>query len=98
MWTIPFLLHAYEVKRSNFQNKRRDDKNGINRLTEGLKRRVQFNKGDCVITNRVASKRMYNPRYCFSRMNALNPATIPTFRNEALNNNNDSAAVYRQLE
>jgi hypothetical protein len=28
MWTIPFLLHAYDVKRSNFQNKRRDDKKG----------------------------------------------------------------------
>ena len=26
MWTIPYLLHAYDVKRSNFQNKRRDDK------------------------------------------------------------------------
>ncbi len=29
MWTIPFLLHAYDVKRSNFQNKRRADKKGV---------------------------------------------------------------------
>ena len=44
MWTIPFLLHAYDVKRSNFQNKRRNDKLGVSKLTEGLKKRVQWNK------------------------------------------------------
>ncbi len=60
MWTIPFLLHAYDVKRSNFQNKRKNDKQGVSKLTEGLKKRVQWNKGDCVITNRVASRRKYN--------------------------------------
>jgi hypothetical protein len=36
MWTIPYLLHAYDVKRSNFQNKRRDDKKGFNVLTGGF--------------------------------------------------------------
>jgi hypothetical protein len=74
MWTIPYLLHAYDVKRSNFQNKRSDDKKGINRLTEGLKRRTQYNVGDCVITNRAASQRMYTARYFFSRAKASNPA------------------------
>jgi hypothetical protein len=63
MRTIPFLLHAYDVKRSSFQNKRRDDKKGINVLTGGLARRVQYNKGDCVITNRGASRRLYTERY-----------------------------------
>jgi hypothetical protein len=33
MWAIPFLSHAYDVKRSNFQNEPRDDKLGINMLT-----------------------------------------------------------------
>ncbi len=37
MWTIPFLLYAYDVKRSKFQNKRENDKLGVSKLTEGLK-------------------------------------------------------------
>ncbi len=28
-WTIPFLLYAYDVKRSNFKNKKKADKNGV---------------------------------------------------------------------
>ncbi len=72
MWSIPYLLHAYDVKRSNFQNKRRDDKKGINVLTGGLAKRVQYNKGDCVITNRTASRRMYTARDFYSRSKALN--------------------------
>jgi hypothetical protein len=84
MWTIPFLLHAYDVKRSNFQNKRRDDQKGINVLTGGLARRVQYNKGDCVITNRVASRRLYIERYFYSRAKALNPETVPVYKNAAL--------------
>jgi hypothetical protein len=40
MWTIPYLLYAYDVKRSNFQNKRKNDKLGVSKLTEGLKKRV----------------------------------------------------------
>jgi hypothetical protein len=84
MWTIPFLLHAYDVKRSNFQNKRRDDKKGVNVLTGGLAKRVQYNKGDCVITNRVASRRKYTAKYFYSRAKALNPETIPVYKNPAL--------------
>jgi hypothetical protein len=42
VWTIPYLLHAYDVKRSNFQNKRRVDKNCVNNLTEGIKKRIQL--------------------------------------------------------
>jgi hypothetical protein len=60
MWTIPFLLYTYDVKRSNFQNKTKNDKLGVSKLTEGLKKRVQWNKGYCVITDRVASRRKYN--------------------------------------
>ncbi len=33
MWTIPFLLYAYDVKRSNFQNKQKNDKLGVSKLT-----------------------------------------------------------------
>ncbi len=84
MWTIPFLLYAYDVKRSNFQNKRRDDKRGVTVLTGGLAKRVQYNKGDCVITNRVASKRKYTAKYFYSRAISLNPETIPVFKNPAL--------------
>ena len=94
MWTIPYLLHAYDVKRSNFQNKRSDDKQGINRLTEGLKRRTQYNVGDCVITNRAASKRMYTARYFYSRAKALNPATIPVYIDVAQHDE----GVYRTRE
>ena len=53
MWTIPYLLHAYDVKRSTFKDKVVMDKKGITTLT-GVKRK-QYNKGDCVITNRGAS-------------------------------------------
>ncbi len=49
MWTIPYLLQAYDVKRSNFQNKRKDDIKGAAMLTH--KEKKQYNKGDCVITN-----------------------------------------------
>jgi hypothetical protein len=89
-WTIPFLLHAYDVKRYNFQNKRRADKSGSNTLnTDGIKKRIQYNKGDCVITNRAASRRHNSARYFFSRLKALsgtlphswmNPETILTQR------------------
>ncbi len=85
MWTIPYLLHAYDVKRSNFQNKRENDKSGVSKLTEGLKRRVHWNKGDCVITNREASRRKYNAGYFFSRMKALNVGTIPGFKEGRVN-------------
>ncbi len=85
MWMIPFLLHVYDVKRSNFQNKRRADKNGVNVLTSGLAKRVQYNKGDCVITNREASCRKYTAKYFYSRAKALNPETIPIYKNPNLN-------------
>jgi hypothetical protein len=51
MWIIPYLLHAYDVKRSNFQNKRKNDKQGISKLTEGYKKRAQWNKGECAINH-----------------------------------------------
>jgi hypothetical protein len=85
MWTIPFLLYAYDVKRSNFQNKRKNDKLGVSKLTKRLTKRVQWNKGECVITDRAASRRKYNARYFFSRMKALNVATIPEFKEGRLN-------------
>ncbi len=56
MWTIPFLLHAYDVKRSNFQNKRHADKKGKAAV---IQKQGGFNKGDCVITNRAAAKRIF---------------------------------------
>ncbi len=34
MWTIPYLLHAYDVKRSNLQNKRNQDKKGAAMLSQ----------------------------------------------------------------
>jgi hypothetical protein len=98
MWTIPFLLYAYDVKRSNFQNKRKNDKLGVSKLTEGLKKRVQYNKGDCVITDRSASRRKYNARYFFSRMKALNVATIPEFKAGRLNAPNLNDEILRQRE
>jgi hypothetical protein len=76
MWTIPYLLHAYDVKRSNFQNKRNADKKGAAMLT--VKDKKQYNKGHCVITNRAASRRMYNAKYFFARKKALS-AIVPVF-------------------
>jgi hypothetical protein len=98
-WTIPYLLHAYDVKRSNFHNKRRADKNGVNNLTDEYKKRIQFNKGDCVITNRAASRRHYNARYLFSRLKAL-AGTIPIFKDEAsmMNYPNTEDTCYRRPE
>ena len=98
MWTIPFLLHAYDVKRSNFQNKRKNDKLGVSKLTEGMKKRVIWNKGQCVITNRVASRKKYNARYFFSRMKALNVATIPEFKEGRLNAPAFNDELFRQRE
>ncbi len=43
MWTIPYLLHAYDVKRSSFMDKRTLDRKGVANLTE--KYRKQYNKG-----------------------------------------------------
>jgi hypothetical protein len=98
MWTIPFLLHAYDVKRSNFQNKQKNDKLGVSKLTEGMKKRVIWNKGQCVITNRVASRKKYNARYFFSRMKALNVATIPKFKEGRLNAPAFNHELFRQRE
>jgi hypothetical protein len=96
-WTIPFLLYAYDVKRSNFKNKKNADKNGVTNLTEGIKKRIQLNKGDCVITNRVASRRHYNARYFFSRMKAL-AGTIPVFKDDAMNYPNAAETCYTRPE
>ena len=79
MWTIPYLLHAYDVKRSNFQNKRKQDQMGAAMLTQ--KDKKQYNKGDCVITNRAASRRMYNAKYFFARKKALS-GILPEFPGE----------------
>jgi hypothetical protein len=80
MWTIPYLLHAYDVKRINFQNKRNQDKKGAAMLTH--KDKKQYNKGDdCVITNRAASRRMYNAKYFFARKKALS-GILPVFEGE----------------
>ena len=98
MWTIPFLLYAYDVKRSSFQNKRKNDKLGVSKLTEGLKKRVQWNKGECVITSRSASRKKYNARYFFSRMKALNVATIPEYKEGRLNVPTFNDEIFRQRE
>jgi hypothetical protein len=86
------------VKRSNFQNKRKNDKLGVSKLTEGLKKGVQWNKGDCVITDRTASRRKDNARYFFSRMKALNAATIPEFKEGRVNAYNLDDEIFRQRE
>ena len=93
LWTIPFLLHAYDVKRSSFMDKRTLDRNGVAFLTE--KHRKQYNKGDCVITNRAASRRKYNDVYFFARMKAL-AGTIPLYKEEK--ENDSPGAVFRQPE
>jgi hypothetical protein len=94
IWTIPYLLHAYDVKRSSFMDKRALDRKGVAFLTE-KHRRKQYNKGDCVITNRVASRRKYNAIYFFARMKAL-ARTIPKYKDDAKNESPD--AVFRKPE
>ncbi len=59
---------------------------------------MQWNKGDCVITDRAASRRKYNARYFFSRMKALNAATIPEFNDRGVNAPNLDDNIYRQRE
>ena len=68
-----------DVKRSNFQNKRKQDQMGAAMLTQ--KEKKQYNKGDCVITNRAASRRMYNAKYFFARKKALS-GILPEFAGE----------------
>jgi hypothetical protein len=98
MWTIPYLLHAYGVKRSNFQNKRKADKKGATNLTQKMQlNRVQFNKGDCVITNRVASRRKYTAKYFFSRKKALD-LTIPLAVTDHAADINEDEQLYRRKE
>ncbi len=98
MWTIPYLLHAYGFKRSNFQNKRKADKKGATTYTREMNvNRVQFNKGDCVITNRVASRRKYNARYFFSRKKAL-ALTIPLPISAHVDDLNADEQLYRRKE
>ena len=94
MWTIPYLLHAYDVKRSNFQKKRKSDKDGAWKLTEGYKKRQLWNKGTCVITNKEAAQRKYNARYFFSRTKALNHAYVPEYADASMPNE----AIHRTLE
>ena len=93
IWTIPYLLHAYDVKRSTFIDKRALDKQGATQLT--TKKRVQYNKGDCVITDRTASRRKYSDKYFFARTKAL-AWTIPTYTDEGGNDSPDAA--HRQPE
>ena len=57
-----------------------------------------WNKGQCVITNRVASRKKYNARYFFSRMKALNVATIPEFKEGRLNAPAFNDELFRQRE
>ena len=45
------------------------------------KEKKQYNKGDCVITNRAASRRMYNAKYFFARKKALS-GIVPVFKGE----------------
>jgi hypothetical protein len=98
MWTIPYLLHAYGVKRSNFQNKRKADKKGATTYTREMNvHRVQYNKGDCVITNREASRRKYNARYFFARKKAL-ALTIPLPINAHVAGLNEDEQLYRRKE
>ena len=93
IWTIPYLLHAYDVKRSSFMDKRTLDRKGVAFLTE--KHRKQYNKGDCVITNRAASRRKYSDVYFFARVKAL-AGTIPQYKEH--NENESPDVVYRQPE
>jgi hypothetical protein len=96
IWTIPYLLYAYDVKRSNFQNKRKADQNGATTLTRAMnQKKVQYNKGDCVITNRAASRRKYNARYFFSRKKAL-ALTAPIV--ETVQDINEDEQIYRKKE
>ena len=98
MWTIPYLLHAYGVKRSNFKNKRKADKKGATTYTREMNvKRVQFNKGDCVITNRVASRRKYNAKYFFSRKKALS-LTIPLPISAHVDDGSVDEPLYRRKE
>jgi hypothetical protein len=60
------------------------DQKGVNVLTGGLAKRVQYNKGDCIITNHTASRRKYTAKYFYSRAKALNPATLPVYQDPTL--------------
>ena len=76
------------MKRSTFIDKRALDKKGATQLTK--KMRVQYNKGDCVITDRTASRRKYSDKYFFARTKAL-AGTIPSYTDAAFNDSPQAA-------
>ena len=49
-----------------------------------IKKRGGTNKGECVITNRAAAKRVYSPKFFFSRTKAL-ALTVPHLKPEFQN-------------
>ncbi len=51
-----------------------------------------------MITDRTASRRKYNARYFFTRMKALNAATIPEFKEGRVNAPNVEDEIFRQPE
>ncbi len=63
IFTIPYLLHAYDVKRSTFRIKMHDVKEGRIVLTETRKQTCYRSRS--VINNSSMCKERYNARYFF---------------------------------
>ncbi len=64
--TIPFLLHAHGVARTNFQRMRK-------RGTSNPKKQIPHNKGKRLVTDSAFAKTVNNPvrMYAISKMDAF---------------------------
>jgi hypothetical protein len=69
VFTIPYLLHAYEVSESSFKRKRVEMKEG--KIFRPPSEQATHHRGTSVINNSQLSKKRYNARYFFVRQKVL---------------------------
>ena len=76
-FTQPYLLYAYDVSRTTFQNRVKNEKLGKCTSSES---NTSIYKGTTAIENRALAKRKYTPRFFFARMHAMAaepPPSVP---------------------
>ena len=86
-YTIPYLLYAYDVKRTSFQRRVKKVKHGTTISTPS---KPYKHKGASVIDNLQLSKAKHTPRFLFARTHAMSADIIPP-ENTAWN------CIYRRL-
>jgi hypothetical protein len=65
VFTVPYLLHAYDLSESSFKRKRKESKEG--KICKPVAAQANHHRGTSVINNSQLSKERYNARYFFVR-------------------------------